>query len=91
MIRVPSTIALGLVVGIAMATIIVFLFRQPPATAVSTPSETIVAGQAAKPPVLRPSGESRLECVLYFKNAPQELRAGHADDECAVQVRKAQQ
>jgi len=72
MIRVPSTIALGLVVGIAMATIIVFLFRQPPATAVSTPSETI-------------------ECVLYFKNAPQELRAGHADDECAVQVRKAQQ
>lgn len=38
------------------------------------------------PPATVPATET-IECVLYWKNAPAELRgADHADDECAVSV-----
>ena len=67
--KIRVTIALAVIVGIALITISVFLL---------SPRHASVA--------VRATSSETIQCAMYYKNAPQELRAGHADDECAVQV-----
>ena len=40
---------------------------------------------------VRVTAPETIECVLYWKNAPPELREGHPGEECAVSVRRQPQ